>query len=846
MQTARTSSGPLCRQSALVSLLLAGLLLSLPGCSGCSQDPLDGAAANDAAKAEKDGSKKKEKPKPDFEAIKLTVIPQKVNEGEARIRFVKPGHLTAAVEETKANNYDFVGDLFAEVREEGLGKAADLERTPHKLSFLRPAALAKGVPKHFEMMFYVPGNMKKAWLASELRSHAGGVAATPGPEPLTLARPYQYNLVVLGAEADRYRPWEDKDSIKAPHPTGNNAFDDNNLRYYDIIPIPAKKPVPLPSSALAWTTIAYVVWDDFDPSLLTPEQQSALVDWLHWGGQLIISGPKSLDQLRGKSFLGSYLPALPGEPRKISAETLKPLSEFFTVGKNERPLAPVADWSGIELVKQGDAEFLEHTNDLVVERQIGRGRIVATAFRLTERALVNWPGFDGFLNSCLLRRPPREFSRPNLGEPVIVDWYRNRGAFDDPSLTTGLRYLSRDWDEKYGYDLPPSYYRPRESQKVNADGRLEIEAPTGPGIAAWSDFNSTANAARDSLRAAAGIVIPKSDWVVWMLVCYLAVLVPLNWLVFRVLRRVEWAWIAAPIIALGAMAVVVKEAQLNIGFARSQTELAVLEMQNGYPRGHLTRYTALYTSLSTTYDVNAEDSTAFVMPFAAKTDFTPLPGQSFDTVTLHTDPKIQLTDFPVSSNSTAMLHGEQMFDLGGGIAYSEDKDELSNNSKYDLARAAILRRTADDKVEWAWVGNLAAGSSIKLSWKPVDNDGGKHPEWNFELAAAGVTDGPKLSLEGLAKIVRNAKLLEPGETRLVGLIEQPLPGLNVEPAASQTGRGATLVVCNLTHPQLELPKADVNSRRDFGPDINPEEQPETPAAENAAAPAPAETNPAPP
>ncbi len=42
---------------------------------------------------------------------------------------------------------------------------------------------------------------------------------------------------------------------------------------------------------------------------------------------------------------------------------------------------------------------------------------------------------------------------------------------------------------------------------------------------------------------------------------------------------------ATPIIALGGMAAVVKMAQLDIGFARAQTELAVLELQSGYPRG---------------------------------------------------------------------------------------------------------------------------------------------------------------------------------------------------------------------------------------------------------------------
>ena len=217
----------------------------------------------------------------------------------------------------------------------------------------------------------------------------------------------------------------------------------------------------------------------------------------------------------------------------------------------------------------------------------------------------------------------------------------------------------------------------------------------GPGVAAWNDNSATADAARDALREAAGIVIPKAQFVVGVLLLYLIVLVPLNWLAFWGLGRVEWAWIAAPLIAVGGMAAVVKLAQLDIGFARSQTELSVLELHNGYPRGHLTRYLALYTSLSTTYDVDSPERTTLVLPFPTNPDFKPLPGQSIDTVTYHGEPSVQLSDFGVSSNSTSFLHSEQMVDLGGGIEYKPTGDgvEVTNHTKQNLCRAAVIRRT---------------------------------------------------------------------------------------------------------------------------------------------------------
>ena len=77
------------------------------------------------------------------------------------------------------------------------------------------------------------------------------------------------------------------------------AATDEPLRYYYVIRPSVEKTAPLPSHPLAWTTIAYIFWDDLDPGVLTNSQQQALLDWLHWGGQLVISGPSSLDKLKG-------------------------------------------------------------------------------------------------------------------------------------------------------------------------------------------------------------------------------------------------------------------------------------------------------------------------------------------------------------------------------------------------------------------------------------------------------------------------------------------------------------------------------------------------------------------
>ena len=70
----------------------------------------------------------------------------------------------------------------------------------------------------------------------------------------------------------------------------------------------------------------------------------------------------------------------------------------------------------------------------------------------------------------------------------------------------------------------------------------------------------------------------------WFLAGYLVVLVPVNWFLFRLIGRVEWAWVAAPLIAVVSALMVIRLARLDIGFARARFEVNVVEMQGQYPR----------------------------------------------------------------------------------------------------------------------------------------------------------------------------------------------------------------------------------------------------------------------
>ena len=64
--------------------------------------------------------------------------------------------------------------------------------------------------------------------------------------------------------------------------------------------------------------------DDMTDDVFREEQRTAMIDWLHWGGQLVVSGPGSLEMLKN-SFLSDYLPAESTGNVELDADQLRQL-----------------------------------------------------------------------------------------------------------------------------------------------------------------------------------------------------------------------------------------------------------------------------------------------------------------------------------------------------------------------------------------------------------------------------------------------------------------------------------------------------------------------------------------
>ncbi|MCA9099502.1 MAG: hypothetical protein KDA63_00015 [Planctomycetales bacterium] len=805
--TASQRSASWRRACYVVALLIS--LLPMAGCGGCRSDivPDSEEAKKRLDEEELEKKKEEEKKKPDFELGVLQTLPNPLLTVESAN---KPGHWTSAQLEVTANNFDFNGQLVTD--------PFPLPGTAFSMGTSRPAVLPKGQKKFLELTYFVPPGQHSVFATTRLRQSERGGDVMSSSYPMMRMPTHQFYLLVLSGESDRFGFIKSLDSVEPPG--GDVITDARQLAHYRVLAPPIDNRVPLPSYALTWTAIAYIFWDDVGPSVLSSDQQQALLDWLHWGGQLVISGPDSLDALAG-SFLEPYLPATSAGSVDLAAADFAAINDHWCV--DVPAIEPEKDWTGVKLKLADGGVPLAGTGDMIVERRVGRGRIVVTRFSIGQRGLITWPGYDNLFNACLLRRPARKFSQSSIAGVAVNDgnddyvgdiscqWAGLNRYRNDPRLISQLRYFSRDEGTSYAYlnELSslerqmrsPDYAPWQTNQMNNVNDEPRIEA----GVAGWSDFNATASSARSALQQASGIDVPDTSFVLRMLVGYLIILVPVNYAIFRGIGRVEWAWIAVPVIALGCSALIVQLAQLDIGFARAETEVGIVEVQPGYERAHVTRYVSLYTSISTEYDFDFEDPGALVQPFSTTGTDPLLVGQSPTIVNYRRDRGVTLSGYQVASNSLGMVHSEHMTDLGGAISLRRqgDRTMLVNDSLLTIKDAGII---SPDGV--ARLGTVEPGASVAFVLEPRRDDSSSL--WSDTLTVGESAAGERGTLD-IGAMLRDADRRCPeGETRLLGWSDEKLPGMAMVPAASQQ-RQANLIVVHLDHESLGDAQPDVNA-----------------------------------
>lgn len=713
----------------------AALLLFVVGCDGCTKD---------------DGPVNQAPPKADRLEAKLPQM--RPYEPDSKIAFSKSGHWMQAKQEVKANDGDESMTIVANATNRRI-QSLVIEGTNDEVHFRRSISLAKGQTKSPELLIFVPRVPSITDQDEELQRNPSlrvayqqnslGVDLLDQNFPTTALRPSQYFFVVVSSSPSRHQFWGGLSALNWPSELRDEFQRIVQNRVASVAEEDAE--LTLPDSLITWTSVSHLVWYDMSPDRLSEKQKMAIRDWIAFGGVLVLSGPDALAALNDQ-FFAEISPLTSISARPVDPTLAETLNKHWTVdGEDKVNFATNQDMVSLSGQLADSAQWVENCEGILAEKRFGRGRVVLSTIPLSDDSLVTWKSYGSFVNGAIMRRPARTWDQAQFGGDLRYA-NANRGKETDPDLSTEVRFLSRDIGLGKGQDpISVSTREESERDRSSSDSQDTLTEPgdvirvdsfrgsvypegefAGNGAASWNDQSGPAAAASDSLQIASGINVPKVDTIIKLLVAYLCVLVPLNWVFFRLIGRVEWAWIAAPIIAVVGAVVVARSVQLDIGFSRSENRIGLIEIQPEHPRAHQTGYVSLYTSLTTRYAARFRDADGYVLPFTGRSSNRSSRASRRVLDYEYSDSDGDgIVNFPVSSNSTGMLHFESVINLDGTISMdrselADHKIRIKNGTNLAVRDAAVVG--FDEAGVWrsSWIGDFDSGDQTEVMLEPTE------------------------------------------------------------------------------------------------------------------------------
>ena len=167
-------------------------------------------------------------------------------------------------------------------------RSGQLLGRPQQVVYRREARLLKEKRANLTLQVMIPaanGQVPKELAVDMVRQNALRPDAS-WQATLSTLPPHQMLVLILSKDATtKFAAWNRMSAI-IPSSAERDGGDIEKLRYYRLVlPLEPDKPA-LSSHPLTWTTISHAIWDGYPPDTLSFSQQQALLDWLHWGGQL--------------------------------------------------------------------------------------------------------------------------------------------------------------------------------------------------------------------------------------------------------------------------------------------------------------------------------------------------------------------------------------------------------------------------------------------------------------------------------------------------------------------------------------------------------------------------------
>jgi hypothetical protein len=190
-----------------------------------------------------------------------------------------------------------------------------------------------------------------------------------------------------------------------------------------------------------------------------------------------------------------------------------------------------------------------------------------------------------------------------------------------------------------------------------------------------------------------------------------------------------------------------------------------------------------------------------------------------------------LQGVPVRSNSTTLMHSEEVFELGGKISLKRDVTggyQLDNQTSLKLQGVGLIEKDSVGNINAAWIGTIEAGAKkTVVGFFPPDTRAESRLWAEFRdkepLTGANPHVGD-LNLREILNFAERTDEMRPGEIKMVGWADEELPGLSISPTSAQS-RHAVLVVAHLAYgkdpapqPDLNIPRNPMPAKREIGND----------------------------
>ncbi len=374
----------------------------------------------------------------------------------------------------------------------------------------------------------------------------------------------------------------------------------------------------LPDRPAGYDGVDVMVLADLTPSAVSSKSLKAIAMWVASGGTLVI--PTGADYRRFQNeFYAELLPV-----DLVGTADLPGAAALGKLGGSLFPVGPVTVAKSTPKPGLGRIVAAEGGVPLIVDRPYGAGRVVFLAFDHLGPPFSNWNG-------------QTEFWKNIVKQPVGVPMTPSVAASMDQNYFTSNRYN----------------YNPSQSQGWSGLAGVVTQNP--------------------SVKA------PSFNSIGVFLLLYLLMLVPVNYLVLKRMRRLELAWISTPAVVIlfvfgaYAMGYTMKGGELRL------LQATVIEGASGERFGRVVTEASLFSPARRAYDIEVADpaSVCQVVPVEEKEQIPPA----------FIDEKSRIDRIPMAMWSSRTLESVSGIDLGGTL-------EANLTLKGNRLRGTVRNKTA--------------------------------------------------------------------------------------------------------------------------------------------------------